>query len=113
MPLPPTMFCGPAGWSYPHWNGSVFPQTKPRNSHALEWIAQYFDAVEINTAFYQSPRPEIARLWVRKVSANPKFQFTAKLNRRFTHDRSLDRTDVADFKEGMLPCCAQRSSDAC
>jgi uncharacterized protein YecE (DUF72 family) len=103
MPLPPSVFCGPAGWSYPHWNGSVFPKTKPRGFHALESIAQYFDAVEINTTFYQSLRPEISRLWVRKVSTNPRFLFTAKLHRRFTHERNLDETEVTNFKEGLFP----------
>lgn len=103
MPLPLTVFCGPAGWSYPHWNGSVFPKTKPRGFHALESIAHFFDAVEINTTFYQALRPEIARLWIRKVAKNPRFLFTAKLNRRFTHDRVLNEAEVAVFKEGLFP----------
>jgi uncharacterized protein YecE (DUF72 family) len=103
MPLPPSVFCGPAGWSYPHWNGTVFPKNKPRGFHALEYLAQYFDTVEINTTFYQPLRPEIARLWTGKVAGNPKFLFTAKLHRRFTHDRVLDEADVAQFKEGLFP----------
>lgn len=103
MPLPPSVFCGPAGWSYPHWNGTVFPKTKPRGFHALECMAQYFDAVEINTTFYQPLRPEIARLWAGKVAGNPRFQFTAKLHRRFTHDRFLEETEVVQFKEGISP----------
>jgi uncharacterized protein YecE (DUF72 family) len=66
-------------------------------------MSQYFDAIEINTSFYQPVRPEIARLWLRKVEANPRFQFTAKLHRRFTHERSLDEFEVAQFKEGLWP----------
>lgn len=103
MPLPPSVFCGPAGWSYPHWNGSVFPKSKPRGFHALETLAQYFDAIEINTTFYQPIRPEISRLWLQKVAHNPKFLFTAKLHRRFTHDRTLDEAEVAQFKDGLWP----------
>lgn len=103
MPLPPSLYCGPAGWSYPHWNGTVFPKSRQRGFHGLEYISQYFDMVEINTSFYQPIRPEIARLWVRKVAANPRFQFTAKLHRRFTHDRALDESDVVQFKEGLFP----------
>ena len=103
MPLPDNLYCGPSGWSYPHWNGIVYPKTKPRGFHALEYLAHYFDAVEINTTFYQPIRPEIARLWVRKVAANPIFQFTVKMHRRFTHERQLDAVDIGMFKEGLLP----------
>ena len=108
MPLPPSVFCGPAGWSYPHWNGFVFPKSKPRGFHGLEFIAQYFDAVEINTTFYQAIRPEISRLWVQKVVNNARFLFTAKLHRQFTHDRVLHEAEVAQFKEGLWPLLRAR-----
>lgn len=103
MPLPHNLFCGPCGWSYAHWNGTVYPKNRPRGFHSLEFISRYFDAVEINTSFYQPLRPEITRLWIKKVESNAKFLFCAKLNRRFTHDRILDRAEVQTFKEGLLP----------
>lgn len=103
MPLPQTLYCGPSGWSYLDWNGVVYPRLKPRGFHALEEIARYFDAAEINTSFYQSLRPEVAQLWVKKVSSNPKFLFTVKLGRQFTHDRLLAAREVARFKEGIWP----------
>lgn len=108
MPLPQTLYCGPSGWSYPHWNGIVYPKLKPRGFHPLEDIASYFDAVEINTTFYQPIRPEIARLWLRKVAHNPRFLFTAKLGRRFTHERLLGAAEVAQFKDGLWPLLASR-----
>jgi uncharacterized protein YecE (DUF72 family) len=103
MALPNNLHCGPSGWSYAHWNGIVYPKTKPRGFHPLEHLSSYFDAVEINTTFYQPIRPEIARLWIQKVSGNPKFLFTAKLHRRFTHERLLGATEAGLFKEGLLP----------
>ncbi len=103
MPLPHNLFCGTCGWSYPHWNGAVYPKNRSRGFHALACIAQYFDAVEINTSFYQDLRPEISRLWIKKVEGNPKFLFCAKLNRRFTHDRALESGAIARFKEGLWP----------
>lgn len=103
MPLPQTLHCGPAGWSYPHWAGFVFPRIKERNFHPLEYLCRYFDALEINTTFYQPVRPEIARLWLRKVEDNPRFIFTAKLHRRFTHERELDEGEVKQFKDGLWP----------
>jgi len=103
MSLPRTLYCGPSGWSYPHWNGVVYPRLKPRGFHALEDLSTYFDAVEINTSFYQSIRPELASLWVKKVADNPKFLFTVKLGRRFTHERSLAAAEIAHFKDGLWP----------
>ena len=95
--------CGTAGWSYPHWNGVVYAKAKPRGFHALEFVSAYFDSVEINSSFYQPLRPEVARLWLKKTEHNPRFFFTAKLHRRFTHDRTLDPAEVAQFKEGLWP----------
>ncbi len=108
MSLPQNMHCGPCGWSYPHWNGIVYPKLKRRSFHALADLARYFDAVEINTTFYQNIRPEITRLWLRKVSHNPKFVFTAKLGRQFTHERSLGSAEIAAFKEGLWPLLGAR-----
>jgi len=108
MPLPQTLHCGTSGWSYQHWNGIVYPRQRPRGFHALEEIARYFDAVEINTSFYVPIRPEIARLWIRKVSHNPKFMFTAKLGRRFTHERLIGSGEVSQFKEGLWPLLRAR-----
>jgi uncharacterized protein YecE (DUF72 family) len=54
--------------------------------HPLEYLARFFDTTEINTSFYGPLRPELAKLWCRKVAAvNPGFLFTAKLYRAFTH----------------------------
>lgn len=103
MSLPRMLSCGPSGWSYPHWNGVVYPRLKPRGFHPLEDLATYFDTLEINTSFYQSIRPELASVWLRKVAHNPKFQFTVKLGRRFTHERSLAPAEIAHFKEGLWP----------
>lgn len=108
MSLPQNLYCGPSGWSYPHWNGIVYPRQKPRGFHALESLSKYFNAVEINTTFYQPLRPEISRLWLRKVSHNPKFLFTAKLGRRFTHERLLGLGEIAQFKDGLWPLLRAR-----
>src|SRR6201987_725803 len=77
---------GVAGWSYKDWEGVFYPPEVLRKKvHPLEYLAHFFDVVEINTSFYGHIRPELARLWVRKVAWNPNFVFTAKLHRSFTH----------------------------
>ena len=101
-------FTGPAGWSYPQWNSVVYPRPRPAGFHALEFLSGYFDTVEINTSFYQYLRPEVVRLWMRKVAPNARFRFTAKMNRQFTHDRMLQAAEVAAFKEGLWPLLRAR-----
>ncbi len=77
---------GTAGWSYKDWNGVFYPpEVQGKKIHPLEYLAHFFDVVEINTSFYGHIRPELAKLWVKKVALNPDFMFTAKLHQSFTH----------------------------
>lgn len=76
---------GPAGWSYPDWEGRVYPRHKPAHFHALPFLARYFDTIEINSSFYAMPRADNAARWVALVADRPRFRFYAKLNRDFTH----------------------------
>jgi uncharacterized protein YecE (DUF72 family) len=93
---------GTAGWSYKDWDGVFYPPEVRRGKlHALEYLAHFFDVVEINTSFYGHIKPELARLWVRKVNAvNPEFVFTAKLHRSFTHSplAVMEPTSAASIK---------------
>jgi len=45
----------------------------------------------------------IANNWARRVGANPRFRFTAKLFRGFTHERNVTVDDERQFKEGITP----------
>lgn len=78
---------GTAGWVYKDWEGIFYPSGMRRNRiHPLEYLARFFDTAEINTSFYGPLKPELAKLWCRKVVAvNRDFLFTAKLYRAFTH----------------------------
>jgi uncharacterized protein YecE (DUF72 family) len=89
-PSPPSLNnirVGTAGWSYKDWDGIFYPPgMRSRKLHPLEYLARFFDTTEINTSFYGPLKPEVAKLWCRKVSAvNKTFLFTAKLYRAFTH----------------------------
>ena len=92
---------GPAGWSYPDWNGYVYPARRPKGFHEASYLAEYFDTIEINTSFYQPLRPDHAALWVERVSNNPRFRFTAKLWRRFTHDSVASKDDEIAVRAGF------------
>src|SRR5882762_7777602 len=93
---------GTAGWSYKDWEGVFYPpEVQRRKLHPLEYLAHFFDVVEINTSFYGHIKPELAKLWVRKVApVNPNFVFTAKLHRSFTHSplAVMEPTSAASIK---------------
>src|SRR6202051_4034849 len=110
--MSPSVRVGTAGWSYPHCNGLVCPKAHAPGFHPLELIAKQLDCVEINSSFYQPLKPEVVKLWIRKVEANPQFQFTAKLHQQFTHGRVLEEPEVARFKEGLRPLLAARKLGA-
>ena len=78
---------GTAGWSYKDWDGIFYPPgMQHKKLHPLEYLARFFDTAEINTSFYGPLKAEHAKLWCRRVAAvNPRFLFTAKLYRAFTH----------------------------
>jgi uncharacterized protein YecE (DUF72 family) len=103
MPETTNILCGPSGWEHPDWNNLVHPGPRSGQHHALDWICRHFDAVEIPSSFHNALRPEVARVWLRKVAPNPKFQFTAKLQKAFTHERTLDATAVTSFKDALWP----------
>jgi uncharacterized protein YecE (DUF72 family) len=79
---------GTAGWDYPDWRGVVYPAKKSKQFDELGYLARFFDTVEINASFYRPANPRAAEGWVKKVEGNPRFRFTAKLWRRFTHERA-------------------------
>ena len=99
------VWIGPAGWSYEDWKGVVYPVGAGRRFDPLEYLARYFDVVEINSSFYRSPPAAWTRSWARRVADHPRFRFTAKLWRGFTHQRDAppSAADVDAFREGIDP----------
>ncbi len=65
---------GTAGWSYKDWDGIFYPSGHAATASCIRWniLARFFDTTEINTSFYGPLKPELAKLWCRKVAAvNP------------------------------------------
>jgi len=94
---------GPSGWSYPDWAGRFYPVSKPRGFDELEYLARYFDCVEVNSSFYRPPSPRSSASWLRRTP--PSFEFTFKLFQRFTHERQRPwtREEVDEYKRGLEP----------
>ena len=98
---------GPAGWSYADWRGRVYPEGAGSKFDTLALVAKYFDTAEINSSFYHPPSPETAASWLRRIEHNPNFIFTAKLYRKFTHERGkATAEDERAFREGIDPLAA-------
>jgi uncharacterized protein YecE (DUF72 family) len=94
---------GTAGWSYEDWSGIVYPDRPPRGFDRLAMMASLFDTNEINSTFYRIPAPRMAEGWVRKIEHNPRFLFTVKLFRGFTHERKSGDAERKEFLEAMRP----------
>jgi len=95
---------GTAGWTYDDWAGIVYPEKKERFFQPLTYLAQYFDAIEINSTFYRPPSAKMSLGWVQKVQDNKNFRFTAKLWKGFTHERQQSHDEEErHFKEGFQP----------
>jgi len=98
-----TLRCGTSGWAHPDWNRAVYPAIKPRGFHPLEYLSRYLDMVEIDTSFDRPLRPELSKLWLRKVAGRENFLFSAILGKQFTHERQLDPAAIRLFKDGLWP----------
>jgi uncharacterized protein YecE (DUF72 family) len=100
---------GPAGWSYKDWEGVVYPQKPGKRFDPLEYLARFFDTIEINSSFYRPPAASTSKSWAKRVAGNPNFVFTAKLHQVFTHERGkATLEDEKAFREGMAPLEAAR-----
>ena len=88
-----TIRIGLAGWSNPPSHKARRPSSQ---SH-LEYYAEHFGCVEINTSFYRPHRPSTYAAW---ALATPRtFRFSVKMPRSITHDSGLRGTsrDMTQF----------------
>jgi uncharacterized protein YecE (DUF72 family) len=74
---------GTAGWSIPKPHAAEFAGG---GTH-LQRYAQRFPAVEINSSFYRSHKPETYARWAASVPSG--FRFAVKVPREITHIRKL------------------------
>jgi uncharacterized protein YecE (DUF72 family) len=77
---------GTSGWHYPHWRGAFYPEKLP-TSRWLDYYAQHFDTVELNSTFYRLPLETGLNTWRESTPKN--FRFAAKGSRFLTHMKKL------------------------
>lgn len=93
---------GPAGWSYKDWESIVYPKKPGLKFDPLEYLARFFNTIEINSSFYRPFTVSTANSWARRVAAADDFMFTAKLHRVFTHERGkASGEDEKMVREGL------------
>jgi len=103
MSQPPSLRVGVAGWSYPDWEGVVYPSSRPPGFDPLTFLVGFFDVIEVNSTFYRPPSRRTSGSWAGRCQANRDFRFTVKLYKGFTHDRSASPADEKQVKDGLLP----------
>jgi uncharacterized protein YecE (DUF72 family) len=77
---------GCSGWNYGDWRGRFYPPKTPA-SRWLEYYAQAFDTVEVNSTFYRLASRQAVERWVQQTP--PDFVFALKASRYLTHIRRL------------------------
>lgn len=81
-----TWYLGTMGFSYKDWEGVFYPAGMQARDY-LGHYSNFFNAVEIDSTFYGTPRPEVVRRWHAVTPGD--FTFCLKTPRAITHDRRL------------------------
>jgi uncharacterized protein YecE (DUF72 family) len=77
---------GTSGFAYDHWREVFYPDELPKRQW-LEFYAELFNAVEINSSFYHLPRENTLASWAQRTP--PGFLFVLKGSRFVTHTKRL------------------------
>jgi len=92
---------GTAGWSYPDWEGTVYPRHKKTGFHGLRFLADFMGCIEVNSTFYALPRREHIARWCEHVAQHPQFRFICKLHQGFTHGPEPDDPEEWERDAGL------------
>jgi uncharacterized protein YecE (DUF72 family) len=93
------VLAGIAGWSYPDWEGVVYPSAC---KDKLRFCAELVDVLEINSTFYRVPDARTSSTWATRIRDLPTL-FTAKLPQEFTHRGRSDPQLVLTARDGFAP----------
>src|SRR6476659_6931955 len=80
------IYLGVGGWNFPPWRGVFYPDKLPQ-ARELEYAASKLTAIEINSTYYGSQKPESFRKWAAATPAG--FKFSVKASRFSTNRKML------------------------
>jgi len=99
----PVLYVGTAGFSYPDWRGTFYPETMKQQDF-LRFYAEHFPCVELDFTYYRQPSPATMRAMARKVPQS--FKFTVKAHKTLTHEipggEEFEK-ELETFTQGILP----------
>ena len=87
------IFIGTSGFMYWGWKGTFYPFELPP-SKWLEYYAEHFNALEINSTFYRLPVRSSIKNYKKRA---PELTYIFKLYRGITHYRQLADENVSPF----------------
>lgn len=79
-------YIGTMGFSYKDWAGVLYPENLPSRDY-LSYYSHIFNAAEIDSTFYGTPKADTVRRW--EAVTPEQFRFCVKAPREVTHDLSL------------------------
>src|SRR4051794_30223960 len=94
---------GCSGWNYASWRGPFYPEKGCPTSRWLEFYAQHFPSVEINSTFYRLASRDAVARWLTQTPED--FVFAPKISRYITHMKRLSDMEqaVERFYERIEP----------
>ncbi|MDT8305100.1 MAG: DUF72 domain-containing protein [Anaerolineae bacterium] len=93
-------YLGTMGYGYKDWQGVFYPEGLPSRER-LGHYSRLFSAVEMDSTFYGTPRPDYVLRWA-EVTPDA-FVFCPKMPREITHELRLEGAEeiTADYLETM------------
>lgn len=85
-PLKNKLKLGTIGFGYHDWDSVFYPSGLPAREY-LRYYSRIFNAVEIDTTFYGTPKADTVHRWVSNVKKD--FIFSVKTPRSITHQMGL------------------------
>ena len=103
----PEILIGTSGYDYPEWRGVFYPAGLKR-ADFLPYYATQFNALALNSSFYNMPTAErLLSFWERSQG---QLKFSVKANRLLTHEIGRDWKSAAQEFLAALKPLAQNGS---
>lgn len=88
---------GTSGWSHREWVDTLYPQEMPPAEYLAEY-ARHFDAVEIESTWYEIPTKPTVQAWYRRTP--DRFRFSPCVPRSITHEEHVQ--NIASILHAFL-----------
>lgn len=79
-------YIGTMGFGYRDWQGAFYPDKLPKNQQLAYYVGR-FNALEMDSTFYGTPKPDTVARW--RETAPDGFVFCPKAPREISHDLRL------------------------